>query len=111
MPPPERIDLRDVGVALRRYHVDDLDALHTAIEESRDHLRPFMPWADQTRADTAAFLATAVEHWDDGTDFNSSSRAHRGRSHRRAGRPRTFHDLGDSPTNTAGSCTLVGLTW
>ena len=38
---------------LRRSRRDDLDALHAAIEESRDHLRPFMPWADQTRADTA----------------------------------------------------------
>ena len=39
----------------------DLDALHAAIEESRDHLRPFMPWADQTRADTATFLDGAVD--------------------------------------------------
>ena len=33
---------------------DDLDALQTAIEESRDHLRPWMPWADQSRAEDTA---------------------------------------------------------
>ncbi len=49
----------DVGAVLRRHRPDDLDALHAAIEESRDHLRPFMPWADQTRDDTATFLAGA----------------------------------------------------
>ena len=70
MPPPERIELPDVGVVLRRYGLDDLDALHTAIEESRDHLRPFMPWADGTRADTSDFLATALDDWDTGTNFN-----------------------------------------
>ena len=52
MPPPDCIELADVGAALRRYTRDDLDLLHTAIEESRDHLRPFMPWADGTRTDT-----------------------------------------------------------
>ena len=67
--PPERIELDDVGVVLRRHRTDDLEALHAAIEESRDHLRPFMPWADQTRADTAAFLAGAIEQWERGSDF------------------------------------------
>jgi RimJ/RimL family protein N-acetyltransferase len=67
--PPERIELAAVGAVLRRHHPDDLDALHTAIEESRDHLRPFMPWADQTRADTAAFLGETAEQWDRRTGF------------------------------------------
>jgi RimJ/RimL family protein N-acetyltransferase len=70
MPPPDRIELPDVDVTLRRYTGDDLDALHTAIEESRDHLRPFMPWADGTRADTSDFLTAAIESWDAGTEFN-----------------------------------------
>ena len=67
--PPERIELDDVGAVLRRHRTDDLEALHAAIEESRDHLRPFMPWADQTCADTASFLAGAIEQWDRGSDF------------------------------------------
>lgn len=67
--PPERIELPAVGAVLRRHQPDDLDTLHAAIEESRDHLRPFMPWADQVRADTATFLAGAVEQWERRSDF------------------------------------------
>jgi RimJ/RimL family protein N-acetyltransferase len=67
--PPEVIRLPDVGVVLRRHRIEDLDALHAAIEESRDHLRPFMFWADQSRADTAAFLDGATRGWDAGQDF------------------------------------------
>jgi RimJ/RimL family protein N-acetyltransferase len=70
MPPPDCIELTDVGVLIRRYQRDDLDALRSAIEESRDHLRPFMPWADGTRSDTANFLAAAIDGWDAGTEFN-----------------------------------------
>jgi RimJ/RimL family protein N-acetyltransferase len=70
MTAPERIELAEVRVVLRRYVRDDLDALRTAIEESRDHLRPFMPWADGTRADTTDFLTAAIASWDAGTEFN-----------------------------------------
>jgi RimJ/RimL family protein N-acetyltransferase len=68
--PPELIPLADVGIVLRRHRADDLDALHAVIEENRDHLRPFMPWADQARAQTAEFLERAVADWDAGTNFN-----------------------------------------
>lgn len=67
--PPELIRLPDVGVVLRRHRIEDLDALHDAIEVSRDHLRPFMFWADQSRADTAAFLDAATRGWDAGQEF------------------------------------------
>jgi RimJ/RimL family protein N-acetyltransferase len=67
--PPEVIRLPDLGVVLRRHRIEDLDALHAAIEESRDHLRPFMFWADQSRADTAAFLDAATRGWDAGQEF------------------------------------------
>jgi len=68
--PPERIEVADAGVVLRRHRLDDVDALHAVIEESRDHVRPFMPWADQSRDDTAGFVTTAVERWDSGEDFS-----------------------------------------
>ena len=64
------IALPAVGAALRRHRLDDLDALAAAVEESRDHLRPHMPWADESRADLAAFLAEAVAQWGHGADRN-----------------------------------------
>jgi RimJ/RimL family protein N-acetyltransferase len=67
---PEEIPLPDVGARLRRYQADDVDALFAAVEESRDHLRPHMPWADEGRADLAAFVAEAVEQWTTGRDRN-----------------------------------------
>jgi len=70
LPPAEQIELPAVGVVLRRHRPADLDALHAAIEESRDHLRPFMPFADQARVDTAGFVELAQREWADGTGFN-----------------------------------------
>ena len=58
------------GVVLRRHGPADVDALHLAIEESRDHLRPFMPFADQARVDTAGFVELSASQWDEGTSFN-----------------------------------------
>ena len=68
-PPPDRIEI-DAGVVLRRHRLEDVDALHAVIEESRDHVRPFMPWADQSRDDTAGFVNQAVARWDAGEEFN-----------------------------------------
>ena len=59
--PPERIDVADAGVVLRRHQPGDVDALQAVIEASREHLRPFMPWADQDRDATAAFVANVGE--------------------------------------------------
>lgn len=67
---PERIELVGHGAVLRRYELDDVDSLYTAVEESRDHLRPFMPWADESRAELAAFVAEAVAQWTSGSDRN-----------------------------------------
>ena len=67
--PPEEIELAAVGAVLRRSRVADLEALQQAIEESRDHLRPFMFWADQSRDDTAGFLARSEQCWDGGQEF------------------------------------------
>ena len=59
--PPECIELPAVDSVVRRHRLDDLDALQQAIEESRDHLRPWMFWADQTRDETAMFLRWRAE--------------------------------------------------
>ena len=67
--PPEDIELTEVGAVLRRSRVVDLDALQEAIEESRDHLRPFMFWADQSRDETAGFLERSEAGWDGGQEF------------------------------------------
>jgi 5-(carboxyamino)imidazole ribonucleotide synthase len=68
--PPERIDTDTTGVVLRRHQPGDVDALQAVIEDSREHLLPFMPWAAQGRADTAAFVAKAAEEWASGEGFN-----------------------------------------
>jgi RimJ/RimL family protein N-acetyltransferase len=67
---PERIDLPTVSAALRRYRLEDIDSLYAAVEESRDHLRAFMPWADESRAQFETFVADAVEQWKSGADRN-----------------------------------------
>ncbi len=67
---PEEVALPDVGARLRRHRPDDLDALLAAVEESRDHLRPHMPWADEGRVELAAFITEAVAQWDTGRDRN-----------------------------------------
>lgn len=67
---PEEVALAGTGAVMRRYRRTDLDRLQTAIEASREHLRPFMVWADQPRADTERFLAEAVADWDAGRNFN-----------------------------------------
>lgn len=55
---------------LRRYRTDDFGRLYGAIEANRDHLRPWMPWADQDEATATAFLAGAVARWDRALEFN-----------------------------------------
>ena len=68
--PPERIDVAEAGVVLRRHAAGDADALHAVIASSRDHLRPFMPWADQDRDTTAQFVDKVAEGWASGADYN-----------------------------------------
>jgi RimJ/RimL family protein N-acetyltransferase len=68
--PAARLDLRDVGVVLRRYELDDVDSLYAAVEESRDHLRPHMEWADDARPRFEAFVIDAINEWDRDGDRN-----------------------------------------
>ena len=52
--PPTLVDLpaelRGPRVLLRPYGVDDAEQLFAAIDESRDHLRPWMDWVDNNRS-------------------------------------------------------------
>ncbi len=58
-------------VTLRRHRPDDLDAILLAVTESRDHLRPWMPWAQGYNRESAQeFLAKAALDWDEGTAYN-----------------------------------------
>jgi len=58
-------------VTLRRHRPDDLDEVLQAVTESRDHLLPWMPWAQgYSRASAQEFLAKAARDWDEGTAYN-----------------------------------------
>ena len=48
--PPERIHLDD-GVIVRWVTVADAEAIARAVGESLEHLKPWMPWADERSAD------------------------------------------------------------
>ncbi|MEV7520177.1 GNAT family N-acetyltransferase [Streptomyces sp. NPDC091371] len=67
--PPQVIELGDV--TLRRFDRDaDLQELCQVIEESLEHLRPWMPWvAGHGPARTAEFLARREEAWERGREF------------------------------------------
>ena len=57
-------------VTLRRLREDDLDAVFQAVTESVDHLRPWLPWAqDYTRQSAAEFLARSERGWADGSEY------------------------------------------
>ncbi|MFE6056924.1 GNAT family N-acetyltransferase [Kitasatospora sp. NPDC056446] len=68
---PEPVIVLD-GLTLRRFAGEaDLPELFTVIEESLEHLRPWMPWvAAHGRAATTEYLATRAGCWADGRDFS-----------------------------------------
>jgi RimJ/RimL family protein N-acetyltransferase len=68
--PPDRIELPDVGVVLRRFEAGDTDSLYAAVDANRDHLRAHMPWADEGRQELEAFVHDAIAQWDRGADRN-----------------------------------------
>ncbi|GAA3034076.1 GNAT family N-acetyltransferase [Streptomyces lactacystinicus] len=59
------------GAVLRRFDGEsDLPEFFAVIEESLEHLRPWMPWvAEHSRAKTAEFLTGRAELWASGQDF------------------------------------------
>jgi RimJ/RimL family protein N-acetyltransferase len=58
-------------VLLRRHRRADRDELVTAINQSLAHLAPWMAWAQSAATDSSvgAFLASAVDEFEAGTDF------------------------------------------
>ncbi|HEU5347073.1 MAG TPA: GNAT family protein [Ktedonobacterales bacterium] len=58
-------ELRGPRVVVRRYHPDDAEALFAAVEESREHIRPWLPWWNQhqTIEDTRDFILRAQARW------------------------------------------------
>jgi ribosomal-protein-serine acetyltransferase len=69
-PAPDEV-IEHGHLTLRRYRGDDLDAVVQAVTDSRDHLRPWMPWAaDYTRQSAAEFLAKSARDWADGKEYN-----------------------------------------
>ncbi len=71
--PPERIDL-GIGVVLVRTSPHRAPAAVAAINESLEHLQPWMAWAAEpaTEAGLATFFAAAEELWDRRKDFGYS---------------------------------------
>ncbi|MTD53457.1 GNAT family N-acetyltransferase [Amycolatopsis pithecellobii] len=68
-PAPE---LSDGEVRLRRWRTADAAAMHRAVNESLDHLAPFMPWAvgGYSEADAVLFLTAARREWRAGEAFS-----------------------------------------
>jgi ribosomal-protein-serine acetyltransferase len=60
------------GVTLRRWRTEDAALVHRVVNESLDHLAPWMPFAARgyTLADGVTFLTSSVEDWDQGRNFN-----------------------------------------
>ena len=60
--------LTDKVVALRRFQLRDVDALHAAVDESLPDLIPWMTWATPAygRADAADFIRVVTETWEAG---------------------------------------------
>src|SRR3546814_15926746 len=71
--PPERVDLAD-GMALVRVRPERARAAVAAINESLEHLRPWMAWAQEpaTEASIGTFFAAAEAIWDQRRDFGYS---------------------------------------
>lgn len=70
--PPERIDAG--AVVLRRVSPDDAEAMAAAIEESLDHLRPWMPWASGPEPASVegrrAWLSGPAGSWKEGGEYH-----------------------------------------
>jgi RimJ/RimL family protein N-acetyltransferase len=67
--PPEVLE--HGPATLRRWRFGDEEAAYVAVIESRDHLRPWMPWAQgYSREHAAEFVAGCDRDWESGLAFN-----------------------------------------
>src|SRR5688500_10698355 len=71
--PPERIELRG-GRALVRWSAARAASAAASVNESLEHLQPWMAWAQEpaTEAGLAAFFATGEQLWASRRDFGYS---------------------------------------
>ena len=58
-------EIRGERVTLRPYRPDDAAQLFAAIDESREHLRPWMPWVDEhvTVEETRDYCVRSAANW------------------------------------------------
>ncbi|HUR73796.1 MAG TPA: GNAT family N-acetyltransferase, partial [Sporichthya sp.] len=67
--PPETLEWGPVR--LDRWHPDDLDDQYAAVDGSRDHLAPFMPWSHgYERTSSDWYLADCLRSWASRSAFN-----------------------------------------
>ncbi|MFE0646845.1 GNAT family N-acetyltransferase [Streptomyces sp. NPDC058877] len=69
--PQQLIELGD-GLVLRAFRGEaDLPELFRVVEESAEHLRPWLAWiAEHSRERTAGFLASRAELWASGEEYS-----------------------------------------
>ncbi|MFE9736670.1 GNAT family N-acetyltransferase [Streptomyces sp. NPDC006477] len=70
--PPQPVLTLDDGLTLRAFDAEaDLPEFFQVIEESLDHLRPWMPWVAEHGLDsTRRFLAGRAERWASGEEYS-----------------------------------------
>ncbi len=58
-------ELRGERVIVRPYRVEDAEALREAVQESRDHIRPWLPFADahQSIEESRDFIIRSMAGW------------------------------------------------
>jgi RimJ/RimL family protein N-acetyltransferase len=58
-------ELRGERVVVRPYRLEDAEALRAAVDESREHVRPWLPFADAHRTveESRDWIAHQMAHW------------------------------------------------
>ena len=70
------LPVRDIvrgELVLRRYREDDAEALNRAVNESIDHLLPWMDWVTPQPLEASVrleFIERMIEHWGEGSDMS-----------------------------------------
>jgi ribosomal-protein-serine acetyltransferase len=59
------VELRGERIVLRPYCADDAESVFAAIDESRDHLRPWLPWVERHSSmdDTRDYCMRCAANW------------------------------------------------